>query len=180
MGQPLGTRAALNEAIMKYLATINDRTYTVELLDDQHVSLDGVVYDMKFSQVGDQPVYSLLLNGRSYEGLVYSDEGSWQVTLHGALYATLVEDEREKRLRGQASGTVAEGAEFSLRAPMPGLVISVPVVEGQSVEKGDVLLVLESMKMQNELRSPRPGVVARVKINTGERVEKKQILLSVV
>ncbi len=165
---------------MKYLATINDHTYTVELLDEQHIALDGVVYDMKFTQVGDQPVYSLLLNGRSYEGLIYLDEGNWQVILHGALYSTLVEDEREKRLRGQASGTVAEGVEFSLRAPMPGLVVSVPVADGQVVKKGDVLLVLESMKMQNELKSPRAGSVARIKVAAGDRVEKKQILLSVI
>ncbi|MFZ6026412.1 MAG: biotin/lipoyl-containing protein [Chloroflexota bacterium] len=165
---------------MKYLATINDRTYTVDLLDDQHVSLDGVVYKMKFTQVGDQPVYSLLLDGRSYEGMVYQDEGNWQVTMHGVLYATLVEDEREKRLRGQASIVTAEGVEFSLRAPMPGLVVSIPVGEGQSVEKGDVLLVLESMKMQNELKSPRAGVVARLKVAAGDRVEKKQTMLSVV
>jgi biotin carboxyl carrier protein len=180
MGQPLGTRAALNEATMKYLATINDRIYSVELMDELHVSVDDVVYEMKFSQVGDQPVYSLLLNGRSYEGLIYADEGNWQVILNGALYSTLVEDEREKRLRGQASGTVADGAEFPLRAPMPGLVIGIPVVEGQAVQKGDVLLVLESMKMQNELRSPRAGVVARIKVSTGERVEKKQTLLHVI
>lgn len=165
---------------MKYLSTVNDHTYTVDLLDDQHISLDGVVYEMKFTQVGDQPVYSLLLDGRSYEGLLYQDEGNWQVILHGVLYSMLVEDEREKRLRGQASGVIAEGVEFSLRAPMPGLVVSIPVADGQHVEKGDVLLVLESMKMQNELRSPRAGVVARIKVTTGERVEKKQILLSVI
>lgn len=165
---------------MKYLSTVNDHTYTVDLLDDQHISLDGVVYEMKFTQVGDQPVYSLLLDGRSYEGLLYQDEGNWQVILHGVLYSMLVEDEREKRLRGQASGVIAEGVEFSLRAPMPGLVVSIPIADGQHVEKGDVLLVLESMKMQNELRSPRAGVVARIKVTVGERVEKKQILLSVI
>jgi propionyl-CoA carboxylase alpha chain len=62
---------------------------------------------------------------------------------------------------------------------MPGLVVAVPVNEGQKVEKGQVLLVLESMKMQNELKAPREGMVGRVRVKPGESVEQKQTLLSV-
>ncbi|UCH60339.1 MAG: acetyl-CoA carboxylase biotin carboxyl carrier protein subunit, partial [Anaerolineales bacterium] len=64
--------------------------------------------------------------------------------------------------------------------PMPGLVVSIPVREGQQIEKGDVLVILESMKMQNELKSPRAGTVARVRIENGDSVEQRQTLLSVV
>jgi biotin carboxyl carrier protein len=60
------------------------------------------------------------------------------------------------------------------------MVISIPVNEGQTIHKGDVLAVLESMKMQNELRSPRDGKVIRVRIKPGERVEQKETILSVV
>ena len=67
-----------------------------------------------------------------------------------------------------------------MRAPMPGLVIAILVNEGQSVEKGDVLVILESMKMQNELKSPRPGMIARMRVRAGDSVEQKQTLLSVV
>ena len=63
---------------------------------------------------------------------------------------------------------------------MPGLVAAVPIEEGQQVEKGTVLLVLESMKMQNELRSPRAGKVERIKIKIGESVEQRQLLLTIV
>jgi biotin carboxyl carrier protein len=62
---------------------------------------------------------------------------------------------------------------------MPGLVVAVVVNEGQEVKKGQVLLILESMKMQNELKSPRDGVVGRVRVNAGESVEQRQTLLSV-
>jgi len=63
---------------------------------------------------------------------------------------------------------------------MPGLVVSIPVQEGQAIEKDDVLLVLESMKMQNELKSPRAGVVTRIRVEAGDSVEQKQTLLSVI
>jgi biotin carboxyl carrier protein len=62
---------------------------------------------------------------------------------------------------------------------MPGLVIAIPVVEGQEVKKGQVLLILESMKMQNELKSPRDGKISRIRVKPGESVEQKQALLSV-
>ena len=95
-------------------------------------------------------------------------------------YSATVEDEREKRLRAALGGRVAEHEDFHLKAPMPGMVISIPVDEGQTIHKGDVLAVLESMKMQNELRSPRDGKVIRVRIKPGERVEQKETILSVV
>jgi biotin carboxyl carrier protein len=63
---------------------------------------------------------------------------------------------------------------------MPGLVVAVSVSEGQQVEKGQVLVILESMKMQNELKSPHAGKVERIKVNAGETVEQRQLLLSVI
>ena len=75
---------------------------------------------------------------------------------------------------------MAESGEFILKAPMPGLVVAVPVGEGQEVKKGQVILILESMKMQNELKAPRDGVIQRIKVKAGESVEQKQTLLSVM
>jgi biotin carboxyl carrier protein len=164
---------------MKYITTVNSHEYTIEILDDAHLSLDGVVYELDFERVGNQPVYSLVLGGQSFEAHVYTDEEQWQVLLRGDMYRAVVEDERERRLRSQLEGVPAEQGEFHLKAPMPGLVIAIPVGEGQLVEKGDVLLILESMKMQNELKAPRAGKVSRVRVAPGERVEQKQTLLSV-
>ncbi|HKZ68907.1 MAG TPA: acetyl-CoA carboxylase biotin carboxyl carrier protein subunit, partial [Anaerolineales bacterium] len=75
--------------------------------------------------------------------------------------------------------TVAQTGDFQLKAPMPGLVVSVPVSEGQAVKKGDIIVILESMKMQNELKSPRDGTVARVKVKGGDTVEQNQIMITV-
>jgi biotin carboxyl carrier protein len=165
---------------MKYIATINEREYLVEIIDDNHISLDGSVYKMDFEVVSGQPVYSLLLDGQSFEAHVYPSDEEWQVLLQGRLYPVRVEDERERRLRTTLGARHADTGEFQLRSPMPGMVVTLHVEEGQSVEKGDVLLILESMKMQNELKSPRQGQVARVRVKAGDNVEQKQILLSVV
>lgn len=164
---------------MRYITTINERQYLVEILDENHVSVDGVTFEVDFESVSGQPVFSLLIDGDSYEGFVNPGEGGWEVLLHGNLYNVEVEDEREKRLRAAGGGQVAERGEFNLKAPMPGLVVAIPVQENQAVEKGDVLVILESMKMQNELRAPRPGTVARIRVKPGDSVEQRQTLLAV-
>ena len=165
---------------MKYVTTIDKREYIVDILDEHRVSVDGVIYQVDFMPVGDQPVYSLVVNGESVDAHVYPNEDIWQVLFRGSLFTVSVEDEREKRLRAALAGKVAEHEDFHLKAPMPGMVVSIPVTEGQIVEKGNVLVILESMKMQNELRSPRDGKVVRLRVKVGDRVEQRETMLSVV
>ena len=163
---------------MKYVTTVNDTAYVIEINDDHHVIVDGVTYEVDFVNVAGQPVYSLLVGARSYEAYVQPVDEGWQVLLHGNMHAVQVEDEREKRLRA-TSGVAAEtSGEFHLKAPMPGLIVDVPVAEGQGVQKGDILIILESMKMQNELRSPRAGTVTRVRVKAGQTVEQAAVMVT--
>jgi biotin carboxyl carrier protein len=166
---------------MKYVTTINDKSYVIEINDDKRVIVDGVEYAVDFESVSGQPVYSLLIDGRSYEAYVSESEDAndWQVLIRGDLFTASVEDEREKRLRATAGAVSSTSDEFNLKAPMPGLIVTVTVSEGQAVHKGDILAVLESMKMQNELKCPRDGQVTRVKIKAGDNVEQNQVLVTV-
>lgn len=165
---------------MRYISTIDGREFDIEIMDDHHVRIGGRVIAVNFESVSGQPVYSLILDGKSFESFVYESDDEWQVLLRGRQYQVKVEDEREKRLKAAAGGGVAEGGEFHLKAPMPGLVVAIPVSEGQEIQKGQVLVILESMKMQNELKAPRDGVIQRIKVKAGETVEQKQTLLSVI
>lgn len=164
---------------MKYITTIGDTEFSIEVLDPRHVSLNGRVMDVDFENISGQPVYSLVIDGKSHEAYVYEGDDEWQVLLLGQQYPVTVEDEREKRLKAAAGGAVSESGEFQLRAPMPGLVVAVPVAQDQMVAKGDVLLILESMKMQNELKSPRAGKVTRIRVKPGDAVEQRQTMLTV-
>lgn len=164
---------------MKYITTVEDQEYLVEVLDDGRISVNGTIYQVNFESVSDEPLYSILIDGFSYEAFVQPDEDAWQVLLRGSQYAVKVEDEREKRLRAAAGSSQAASDEFILKAPMPGLVVSVPVSEGDLISKGDVLVILESMKMQNELRAPIQGQILRVRAQKGNSVERGQVLLVV-
>lgn len=164
---------------MRYSTTLNDRELLIEILDEDHIVVDGVTYDVDFESVSGQPVHSLIVDGNSYEAYVYPSDVGWQVLLQGRRYLLHVEDEREKRLRAGLGGGPVEKSEFHLKSPMPGLVISIPVTEGQTVAKDDLLVILESMKMQNELKSPRDGTVSRLRVKPGDKVEQKETLLTV-
>lgn len=164
---------------MKYVTTIGDEEYIVEILDEQRIELNGTEYVVDFDELGDQPVFSLLVDGRSYEAYVYPGEESLQVLMHGRFYPATVEDERERRLKAATGSVITEGVEYHLKAPMPGLVVEIQAEQGQQVEKDDVLVILESMKMQNELRSPRQGIVSRVRVEANDSVEQHQTLLSI-
>lgn len=162
---------------MKYIATVEDRAYEIEINSERELVIDGHRLAVDFESLDDQPVYSLILNGRSYEAYVYPGEAGVQVLLVGRLYEVQVEDERTRRLRQATTGPEAQKGEIQVKAPMPGLVVAVPVEEGQAVARGQDLIILESMKMQNELKSPRDGVIARLRVRPGERVEQNQVLL---
>ena len=64
-----------------------------------------------------------------------------------------------------------------MRSPMPGVIVAVAVFEGDAVRQGDKVIILESMKMENELRAPRDGIVSRINISKGDSVEKDQVLV---
>jgi biotin carboxyl carrier protein len=165
---------------MKYITEVDGLEFPIEILDDHHIRFGKEILNVDLAAVSGQPLYSMIVNGESFEGYVYPDERSWQVLLMGRSYSVNIEDEREKRLRTSEGTLVNLGGEFTLKAPMPGLAIAILVNENQSVEKGQILVILESMKMQNELRAPFSGTVARLRIKSGESVQQKQILLNLV
>ena len=164
---------------MRYITTIGDKEYAVELLEHDQVSVDGEIYTVDFETVSGQPVFTLLANNQSFEALINQDEEEWQVLLTGTLYRARVEDERERRLRAAGGVSSVQTGQFTLKAPMPGLVVDIPVAPGDTVMAGDVLVILESMKMQNELKAPHDGTVTRILVNECDSVERKAGLVTI-
>lgn len=162
---------------MKYIATIGDKSFEIEILSNGEIILNGEQLTADFQSVADQPIYSLLLDGQSYEASIHPTDSGIQVLLRGQLIDVRVEDERQRRLRESSGSQVIQSGDIHLKAPMPGLVVTVPVEEGQDVASGDNLIILESMKMQNELKAPRAGVISRLRVKTGDNVEQNQVLL---
>lgn len=141
-------------------------------------------YQIDLRQVGGQ--YSLLMNHRSYEiHLGETEEGARRVTVGGRPFRARLQRGHPgygKACRGAArEGGAALGArppltDVEMRAPLPGLVVETQVDEGDRVQEQDVVVVLESMKMNLELRAPRGGVVRDLLAFPGRQVAQDEVL----
>lgn len=164
---------------MKYIATIKDREYTIEIDPDKGILIDDEPQEIDFRQLPSGGVTSLLMNHRSISAVVEERTGHWEVLIEGELYAVQVQDERAYRLeRMRSSGLTIDG-EAIVSSPMPGIIIAVPVAVGDVVRNGDKVVILESMKMENELRAPCDGIVTHIHITAGASVEKDQPLVGI-
>jgi len=164
---------------MKYQATVNERTFEIEINEDGQILVDNEPRSIDFCELREGELYSLLVDHLSYEAVVEERDDLYHVLMAGDLYEVKVTDERSRRL---ASAFMALGdisGEVAIRAPMPGLIVRVPVEEGQAVAKGDTVVILESMKMENELKAPRDGTIHRVSIKAGESVEQNKLLVTI-
>jgi biotin carboxyl carrier protein len=162
---------------MKYYTTVNGREYIIEIDHDNELTLDGQKYTVDFQQLAEGGVLSLLLNNRSIEALAEERDEAWEVLIRGELYSVKVQDERAYRLSKARGSAATITGDVIIKSPMPGLILDVLVKEGQSVKKGDKVVILESMKMENELRSPRDGMIIHVQAAKGASVEKDQSLV---
>jgi biotin carboxyl carrier protein len=164
---------------MKYYVTIDDQTFEIEINQLGELCIDGECAEVDFQSIGGGSIYSLLLGNASYEALVEARDDCYEVLVQGALYRVDVQDERMRRLAQAARAFAPPSGEIAIKAPMPGLVIDVPVHIGDAVEAGSVLVVLESMKMENEVKAPRAGVVSQVRVQSGQSVEQHEALVAI-
>lgn len=164
---------------MKYITTVDNHEFTIELKPNNEVLVNGETYNLDFEQMADSGVYSILLNNHSIQAMVDERDKLYEVQIRGELYQVQVQDERAYRL-AQARGSLADAhGEAVIKSPMPGIILKVLVEEGQHVSKGEKAIILESMKMENELRSPRDGVIHHISIHQGSSVEKGQVLVTI-
>lgn len=115
---------------------------------------------------------------RNHRVTLQRTEGQWRVRLNGVADHWQTWGLREALMQRMGIEEGAGAQSMDLRAPMPGKVLEILVKEGQSVEEGEAMLVLEAMKMENVLRAGTAGVVASIGVEEGSAVEKEAVLIS--
>ena len=109
----------------------------------------------------------------------------YNITVNGVAYSVSVEETAAGAapVAAAAPATAPKAAAgaagaVSVKAPMPGNILDVKVSAGASVKAGDVLVILEAMKMENEILAPQDGTVASVNVNKGDTVNSGDVLVS--
>ena len=156
-----------------YTVTIEDRTYKVNI-SGNHCTVNGETVDARMLPLNRSGLQLLHHGKQAYELFMNAQEGDiYQMLMFGGRRIVTRITSRVRK-QSQAGEDCQAGC---LAAPMHGLVVDVPVHEGDVIVKGQTLVVLESMKMQMQLRSPRDGKVAKVAVQTGSQVEKGAVLV---
>lgn len=147
---------------------------------NQQYAINGHPVDAEFARLNPQ-LWQVLYNNASYDVFIQKiDSDSKEVTLsiNGKRTTVKIQTRIEKLLKELGmEGAMAKKLD-SLKAPMPGLIHSLKVAEGDTVKKGDPLLILEAMKMENVIKSPGDGTVTRIHVQEKASVEKGAMLMS--
>ncbi len=159
----------------------NKNEFKVELEKSGDAGLlNGESFEWDIIKVKDNS-YSVIKDNKSYNLEVLSvkpEEKSFYIKVDGIKYLFNAKDKYDELLHSLGMDTMASSKVSDLKAPMPGLVLDISVEVGQEVAKGDTLLILEAMKMENVIKSPTDGLIKSISVNKTETVEKNQIILN--
>ena len=163
----------------KYRAQIGDRQFRIEINGrDGNVLIDGTPARIDSSWLsGSEHNLSLVLDGRSFDLRIEEHDDSLVVIHAGRRVACTVTDEHLADLKKLAGLADKPKGRTVVKSPMPGLIVKVLVSSGDSVEKGDRLLVVEAMKMENEVKAPRAGRITQIHAAKGDAVTAGKELL---
>jgi biotin carboxyl carrier protein len=124
--------------------------------------------------------FHIIKDGKSYTAELVEanpETKTFKIKVNGNLHTLQVQDRMDLLLESLGMGEALVQKVNDIKAPMPGLILEVKVTPGQEVKKGDPILILEAMKMENIIKSPGDGVVSAVKVNVRQNVEKNQVLI---
>ncbi len=159
-------------------AQVNDKTFEITQTDAT-ILVNGQPLGWDIATV-DAGKFHILFNNRSYNAQVVEADyqnKSFQIQINQNQYTIAVKDRFDILLEQLGMGNASAKKVNDLKAPMPGLVVAIKVQVGDVIKKGDTLLILEAMKMENVLKATGDGKVKSIKVNAKENVEKNQVMI---
>lgn len=161
-----------NLKITMYKATVNNQFHF-------DVDLNEILKDLDLIEI-KEGTFHLISDNRSYNiWLVKTDMETKTMTINinGTNYTVVLKDKMDLLLEKMGIQKEHHSKLSNLKAPMPGLVLDIKVEVGQEVKKGDPILVLEAMKMENVLKAAGDAIIKSIEVKTGQAVDKNEILI---
>ncbi|MFC3417043.1 acetyl-CoA carboxylase biotin carboxyl carrier protein subunit [Algoriphagus hitonicola] len=158
---------------------LNQKTFSVEK-SDKRLKVNDQILDWDIRWISDRKIH-LIKNGNSMEAELVSlnrVEKSLQIKLANKIVDVQLKDRFDLLLEELGMTDLNQSNIQDIKAPMPGLILDLKVAPGDEVKKGDVVLILEAMKMENIIKAPGDGVVKEVKVSLKQSVEKNQVMIT--
>ncbi len=158
---------------------INNHTELDVAALDREVTINekNIDWDMKALPNG---TFHILADGKSYNAVIENvDRAAKQlkIKINGNNYELAIKEPIDQLLQKMGLNIASTKKVEAIKAPMPGLVLKVLVTEGQQIKKGDPVLILEAMKMENVFKAPADATVKAIKVAERKAVEKGEVLI---
>lgn len=157
-----------------------NKTSTFDInVESNSISINNDERDFSIVKISEN-TYHVLSNKKSYNVELLSLDASTKVAVlkvNGNKYECEIKDQFDDLLKSLGLDNLTNVKVNEIKAPMPGLVLKTLIEEGQEFKKGDNLLVLEAMKMENILKAPADGIAKKIKVKSGDKVEKNEVLI---
>jgi acetyl/propionyl-CoA carboxylase alpha subunit len=165
-----------------YKVSVNNKEQNKFEFDSQEktVTLNDKSSDWDVAVI-KKGIFNIIKDNKSYNAEVLEADylaKTFLIRINGNKYSVVVKDRYDDLLHDLGMDTLSNKKVDNLKAPMPGLVLDIRVIEGQKISKNDPIIVLEAMKMENILKATSDGVIKKINIKKGEKVEKNQVLVS--
>jgi len=141
------------------------------------IKLDGEWHEARLEPIGSSSLFGIVIDSRPYEVFAEPRAGGFDLLIGFDRYSVEVKAGGTGGFHSFTTPSAKDTGEWVVLSPMSGVVAEVYVSSGSEVREGDVLLIIEAMKMNNELRAQREGTVLDVHVSTGQRVEPGTALL---
>lgn len=174
---------------MSWAVTLGEQTFDLILRDSEERGVYILEISGEDDQSGCTPVslqhvygdkYLITLGNRTAPVFICRTTRGYRTVLYGHEFTAEVEEARLFKLKKEMAALRGSEGPVDVIAPMPGLVLSVEVEQGQQVSGGSGVAVVESMKMENEIRATHDGIVERVMVEAGQVVDKGETLVRIV
>ena len=158
---------------------VSKKEFEVVFEDDTKTTgtLNGTPFSWDVSKLDDN-LYHIIKDNRSFSLEVLEPaDGKTRLKVNGTIYEAETIDKFDALLKSLGMEKGGAGKVNELKAPMPGLVLDIHVSPGDSIQKGDKVLVLEAMKMENVIKAPADATVASIEVEKGKTVDKNQVMV---
>lgn len=162
-----------------YQLKVNDQDKLKVSIEPDNVSVNNKMIDWDLEKLPNGS-YSIIADGKSYQAMVLEiDKSQKNISLlvNGHPYQINIQEPIDFILEKMGLNMTTKKKTESIKAPMPGLILKILVEEKQELKKGDPILILEAMKMENVFKAPADSTVKSIRIKEGQSVEKGEILI---